>query len=676
MKSSIIILWIVITSMHISASEVIVNQVGYIPSLPKYVYCTAITDSFFVIEQSSGIIFYRGVFLLSAGNDPATGLTLYRGDFSELTREGIYFIKTSSEDSSYSFSISTDTFEEVFNKSLKSFYFQRCGTSLLSPHAGVYNRALCHSGDGFFHSSTGQSGYHPSTGGWHDAGDYGKYVVNAGITVGTLLMAFELFPEKFSSDNLNIPESGNDISDLLDEARYEINWLLKMQNQNGGIYFKLTPEQFEGFVMPSQATAMRFIYQLSTTATGDFAAMLARASRLYKQYDSTFSNQCLAAAENAWLFLSNQPTILPPGGFQNPAGTVTGQYGDGNDSDERLWAAAELFETTGESEYKDYFDFNFNLNEVFNSTMSWPNVSSLAQITYLFSLQPNADISVKDELHSGLLDYCNNLLNRNISNGFGVAINPGEYYWGSNSDVLNKAILLILGYERTQNENYRNAALDQLNYIYGINAHNFSFVTGTGTASVMNPHHRPSAADGIMEPIPGLLAGGPNQYLNDPVLQQHFNSSTPPALCYIDDLGSYASNEVAINWNAPLVFVTGYFNSYGTTSVENETGQLVPENFLLYQNYPNPFNPVTTIRFTIPSVGTDYNSSIKTDGVFIQLKVYDVLGKEVATLVNEYRPAGNYEIEFSSNDSLASGIYCYQLSVGALVETRKMILIR
>ena len=170
-------------------------------------------------------------------------------------------------------------YDDVYKKSLKGYYFQRCGTALLQPHAGVYYHAACHPGDGFYHSSTGQSGFRLTTGGWHDAGDYGKYVVNSGITVGTLLLAYERFPEKFNQDNLNIPESGNGVPDLLDEVRYELEWLLKMQNENGGVYFKITKEQFESFIMPQNDSGIRYIHVLSSTATGNFAAMMARAAR-------------------------------------------------------------------------------------------------------------------------------------------------------------------------------------------------------------------------------------------------------------------------------------------------------------------------------------------------------------------------------------------------------------
>jgi endoglucanase len=655
------LIFILFSSNFLSA-QVFINQAGYKKDSPKIFYNSSAADSFFVIDSFSGNIHFSGELNLHKSNDAATGLNLYLGDFSGLNRDGHYFILTSGGDSSFNFEISDSVYKNVLNKSLKSFYFQRCGMLLSGDYAGEYYRQTCHTTDGFFHVSTNQSGFHQSSGGWHDAGDYGKYIVPAGITAGTLLLAYELFPLKFNNDELNIPESGNGIPDILDEIKYELDWFFKMQAGSGGVYFKMTKQQFESFVMPGSDTGTRYLYEISSTATGNFAAVMARASRIYEIFNPEFSTKCLNAAKLAWNFLETNPSIVPPGGFTNPSGTATGQYGDGNDSDERLWAAAELFETTGETKYHIYFQNNYSHNGILNSTMSWPNVKTLAQITYLTGKHSAAIQDTKNELKTGLINYCNSLIARSNNNGFGITINPGEYNWGCNSDILNKAILLILGYEQTKNTAYYHAALKQLDYILGTNAHNLSFVTGIGTKKVMKPHHRPSGADQIVEPIPGLLAGGPNQFLSDPILQSNFNSSTPPALCYIDHEGSYASNEIAINWNAPLVFTAGYFSPDEITSTDDGSS-LSPYEFELQQNYPNPFNPKTLIKY---SVGRNE---------FIILKVFDVLGKEVSTLVNDLKSPGVYEVEFDSTD-LSSGVYIYELKAGENFFSKKMMVLK
>jgi endoglucanase len=202
----------------------------------------------------------------------------------------------------------------------------------------------------------------------------------------------------------------------------------------------------------------------------------------------------------------------------------------------------------------------------------------------------------------------------------------------------------------------------------GTNAHNISFVTGVGSRYPMRIHHRPSAADQIVEPVPAYVAGGPNRYLQDDVLRRMFTSETPPALCFADHVDSYASNEVCLNWNAPLVFTAGYFNAKTyILGINQGSEKHQPDKFILYQNYPNPFNPSTIIKYFVPA-GKN-NSSL------VQIKVYDVLGNFIETLVNEEQKEGNYEIGFRASD-LASGIYFYRLTADNFSLSRKMAVIK
>ena len=661
---TVILLWPLTISM---SGNIFVNQAGYVPGLVKHVYSTQQTDSFFVIEISSGKVFYSGSFVFLTSNDPNTGLTVYKGDFSAFSRPGIYLIRSGYGEVSFNFTISDSVFKDVTYKSLKGFYFQRCGEVLPSQFAGVYSRAACHLNDGYYHSTTGKTGVLAATGGWHDAGDFGKYVVNAGISVGTLLMAYEYFPSKFSFDDLNILESGNSVPDILDEVRYELNWLFKMQDVNGGVYFKETRQTFEPFEMPSQDTDIRYIYLISSTATADFAAVMARAARVYSSFDQNFSNKCLAAAKSAWTYLKQNPSIVPAGGFHNPVGTSTGEYSDGNDSDERLWAAAELFATTGDAEYNSYFVAHYSDQGLFSYEMDWQDVNSMAQLTYLFTNQSSADNFVKSNLNISLNNLCSYYLSVTNGNSLNIVLKPGEFYWGSNSEVLNRAVILIMGYSLNNNINYYNSALEQLNYILGINGNNISYVTGTGSRSPMHPHHRPSASDGIINPVPGLMAGGPDQYLDDDALKNAYNNNTPPELCYLDDQNSYASNEIAINWNAPLVFVAGFFTNSTAAGIE-KLNYDSPEDFHIYQNYPNPFNPTTKIRFSIPALSSSHS-------LITSLKVYDSLGREISTLINQELKPGVYETKFNGTN-LSSGEYFYRLVSGDYSSAKKMLLLK
>lgn len=625
-------------------------------------------DSFHIFQLPGNNEVFKDDLQLFKNPDPATGLTLYRGHFSSFAQSGQFYIEVPGVGISDTFQINDSVYYEAFSKSLKGFYFQRCGMDLLGAFAGDYYHPRCHVLDAQLHASTGSTGFHFASGGWHDAGDFGKYVVNAGITLGTLLMAYEYFPNKFGADNLNIPESGNGVPDILDEIRYELQWMLKMQYSDGGVFFKVTPEQFAPFIMPQNDNSVRWVYESSSTATADFAAVMARAARVYETFDSSFSQMCLAAAESAWSYLAAHPAIVPPGGFTNPPGTNTGVYGDTNDQDERLWAAAELYITTGTADYHNYYQFNYYQQGLFNVPMWWGDVKNLAHFTYLFGGQSGISITIQNQLNNSLISYCQGLVNERNNNGFHVLLDPGEYVWGSNSIVLNKAIMLILGYEKTRNAQYFNTALDQLHYILGANAHSISFVTGVGTRSPMHPHHRPSAMDFVNDPVPGLMAGGPNEYLQDPVLADSFDSSTPPALCYIDDQGSYASNEIAINWNAPLVFVSGYFNPELPSRLKEKRLNQIPQDIELYQNYPNPFNGKTIIPFRLPNPDR------------IVLHIFDITGQQIFFEDLGILAAGASDISWipasEDGNSLASGIYYYYLEGQNRSPVRKLIYLK
>jgi len=653
------------------ASHVVgVNQAGYTLSARKVSVLTTYADSFQVINAATREVVYRNATGMATLGDAATGMDLYNADFTSIQTPGVYVLYTSAGDSSQHFLIADSVYNQVFRKSLKGFYFQRCGTALSSTYAQAYAHGYCHTTDGTFHSTAEGTGSISVTGGWHDAGDYGKYIVNGGISVWTLLAAYEWFPQKFSADDLGIPESGNGVPDILDEARWELTWFLKMQRAaDGGVFFKVTHENFEGFIMPQNDTGTRYIYQESTTATGNFVAAMARAARVFQTFDSTFASTCLAAAVKGWGYLQAHPAIVQsPSGFLNPSGTVTGEYGDGNDSDERLWAAAELYLANGDASAHTYFTTNYSSGGIITTTMYWGGVKPLAEMTYLRGNRAGINTTVQSQIRQSLQGYASFLLGLHGNSGFGTAMAVSDYVWGSNSQALNNAILMLMAWEEGGNAALLQAALDQLHYVLGMNVHGQSFITGIGGKHTMHPHHRPSGSDGVVEPVPGLISGGPNRNVSqDPVLAANFTSSTPAALCYIDDQGSYASNEICINWNAPLVFVAGYFNIGTVTSVGDHSGSLLEERFRLEQNYPNPFNGATRITF-----------SVRLDEQ-LEFCVVDVLGKTVLRKDLGRCAPGEHEFLWTATDQhgspLSSGAYFYFLEGTNRSPVRKLVLL-
>ncbi|MDR0907760.1 MAG: glycoside hydrolase family 9 protein [Rikenellaceae bacterium] len=445
--------------------------------------------------------------------------------------------------------------EELAKILTKSYYYQRASLSLEPAYAGKWSRAAGHPDTHVaYHPSTGHSeGFLSSPGGWYDAGDYNKYVVNAGISVGQLLAAHEAAPGVFADGALNIPESGNGQNDLLDEVKWELDWMKTMQDTDGGVFFKITSKVFCGMVMPAADNLERWVVGKSTTSALDFAAVMAMASRVYATYNAAYAADCLARAERAWGWAVANPSVA----YRNPSDISTGEYGDGTMTDEFFWAAVELAVATGDAgEYKSYVQQHIG-DYIPVSEPSWGFVAPLGITTLAFA--PDV-CGVKARATEAIVDFGRNSL-RQIAQS-PTAMPHINFNWGSNSGVANTGVLILCAYRLTGDKAFLEGAKVVSDYLLGSNATGYCFITGVegiGEKSPMNPHHRPSAADGIAEPVPGFVVGGPNGGRNDEgpgvVYPDH-----RPEMCYVDVTESYASNEVAINWNAPAILFYALYN--------------------------------------------------------------------------------------------------------------------
>ncbi|HAH23575.1 MAG TPA: hypothetical protein DCL77_07435, partial [Prolixibacteraceae bacterium] len=535
---------ILFTSSIISYSQtgaIRINQVGYYPTANKIaIVVFPKASTFEVVNVQDNTIEFTGnmsskVFWKDAGD------SIKRCDFSALTKPGTYKIRIPDFGESYPFEISPTVLRKAAYASLKSYYYQRSSFELTAPYAGLWARAAGHPDTQcILHSSTGKSGKISSPGGWYDAGDYGKYVINAGISVASMLSFYENFNTFFADGTIHIPESGNGKNDLLDEVKFELDWLKTMQDVDGGVFFKLTTLQFSGFVMPSADKADRYVIGKTSSSALDFAAMMAMAGRIYKDYDSEYAADCIVRAENAWVWAKAHPAIY----FKNPADVGTGEYGDGNVSDEFVWAAAELYITTQKAEYKTYLEGKSN-SLTYKSAPGWPNVQPLASLS--LATQPNGlSETLLATIKSSITATADSWLGQIAANV--CRIPTFGYNWGSNSGIANQGVGLLYAYILTKDTKYIKGAAECADYLLGKNATGFSFVSGYGSKTPMNFHHRPSYSDGIVQPVPGFVSGGPNPGKED---GQKYPFSAP-AKCFVDVMGSYASNEVCINWNSPL----------------------------------------------------------------------------------------------------------------------------
>ena len=542
------------------------NQSGFLPSREKKAALIGHTPEgrFHVTRAMTGDTVLRGDCgpLLSSGNSSLKTRIL---DFSPLREPGEYRLHVPSLGLSGGFTVSPHAMEAEARAALKGFYFQRVSGELEQRHAGKWQRPAGHPDTAVLIHPSAASAARPagtiirSPGGWYDAGDYNKYIVNSGITVGTLLSAYEDFPAHFDTLRTGIPESGNPLPDLLDEALQNLRWMLTMQDpHDGGVYHKCTNAAFDGMVMPGVTKLPRYVVMKSTAAALDFTAVTAQAARVFERFRDRLpglSDSCMKAARQAWDWAERNPSLIYNQDSLNrlhEPDISTGTYGDGDLSDEWFWAAAELLATTGEKRFMEKVGRGLALPL---RLVSWNSVAMAGyhSLVRMGRGKPVAMTSEVTEMRNRILRFADSLVSNASRNAFGTPMggSPSDFVWGSNAVAANQGIALVNAYLLTRRTDYLDAALANLDHILGRNATGYGFLTGFGTRSAMHPHHRPSEADGVVEPVPGLLIGGPNPGRQDGCEYAYKEAETS----YVDDVCSYASNEIAINWNAPMVYL-------------------------------------------------------------------------------------------------------------------------
>ena len=541
----------------ISGGAIRVNQIGFYPAQPKIaVALNKTSGSFWIINQKTGDTAWKGK-LAMVGKDPYSGQKTTVADFSGLTLPGTYFLSTQDLPRSYPFVISPDAWQPLGKGVLKAYYFLRCSEQLLPRYAGKWSREEGHPDTAvYIHASAASPGRPAGSlisapGGWYDAGDYNKYIVNSGITMSTLLAAYEDFPAYFDTLQTQIPESGNGIPDLLNEVLWNLRWMLSMQDpKDGGVYHKLTTAKFDGMEMPDADHAPRYVIMKTTAATLDFAAVMAQAARVFRHFSGKLpglADSCLRAASTAWTWVSQHPDIRYDQSAMNERyqpQITTGAYGDQDLQDERFWAACEMWVTTRERKYEQALQAHFPKSL---SVPSWNQVNMLGCYTLLRRGEKD------DSVHRRFLQFAAGLLKHHHPAYHTVMGSTGhDFIWGSNAVAANEGVILIKAYLLSGDKRYLTAAAGNLDYLLGRNATGYCFVTGFGSHSPLHPHHRPSISDGIAAPIPGLLVGGPNPGQQD---HQTTYPNRIPDESYTDNDQAYAANEIAINWNAPLVYL-------------------------------------------------------------------------------------------------------------------------
>lgn len=539
-----------------------VNLQGYHPDHEKQaLLVNAEPDSFEVVRHADDQIVLQSPPSGSRGPDLASGDSVTVLDFSALRSTDTYYLRSSNQPEirSQPFRIDEEVYDEVTRTVLQSFYYHRCGSDVERSEWGY---SSCHLDDAPYYSDPERR--KDVQGGWHDAGDYNKFVTNTSLSAALLLYLFELEPSAFPDGQLEIPESGNGIPDLLDEVSWSLQWLLRMQRPDGSVYHKVSQKRWTGEYLPDRDPETRYIFEPSSSATATFAAVTSLASRLIREYDSRFADQLQQAALDAGDFLERHPDLLPEGGFRNPSDVHGGAYHDPDDSDERMWAAAELYRLTGDRKLLTTFMERYQrIRDDGIPVLSWRDYQVLAYSSMLQLRSDTMEVNVgeinpglHEQLAGQLIRRADNLLEVHQQNNYLNLNQPSEYYWGSNSVGLGWAFHLIQAWRLTGNHDYRDAALDQLHFILGRNPMNLSQVTGVGSRSVKHPYHQLSEMGGFDKPVPGMLVGGPN----DHVLLGDRQLSEWPSKSYENRFNNFYVNEPAINFTAVLAYVSGFFS--------------------------------------------------------------------------------------------------------------------
>ncbi|MBO4901465.1 MAG: glycoside hydrolase family 9 protein [Lachnospiraceae bacterium] len=539
---------------------VFVDQVGYLTDAVK-IAMTEHPCNYQIIREHDQHSVLDGAVSESV-YDADSDSHVYPIDFSELKEPGTYYILCGNHERSASFAISDHLYDDLLFDVLKCLYYQRCGTELKPEHAGVYVHPACHLSPAVLLADYQAKSPNPQTfelnGGWHDAGDYGRYVSAGSVAAGHLLYAYERFPDAFSF-SLKIPESGNGMPDILNECLWELKWLLKMQLEDGSTWHKVTTYVHAEFIMPEEDTDRLVLFPPSSMATADFAAVMALAARIYKPFLPEFADTALQAAKRAYAWLMTHDYI----GFHNPEGCNTGEYDDACDLDERLWAAAELLRADSEhaAQYlKDLTDLDKKCKS--KTGFGWRDISGLASMSILTDPLHSARV-LEETFRSEVLADAKKVTDMIQNKGWHLAMETDDFEWGSNMVVLNRAMLLSLA-SMVAPDNadlYKTGILSHLHYLFGRNPMNTSYVTGYGDFACKNLHARVLETDKIKEPIPGFVSGGPFKDFCDEIALKMLPAGTPPMRCFVDHCDSYSTNEITIYWNTPLVFLLAFLRS-------------------------------------------------------------------------------------------------------------------
>jgi endoglucanase len=568
--------------------DIAVNQVGYLPNVQKIatLKSQSTTPEKWELVDPGGKTIATGETKV-VGMDQPSGDHVHLIDFSTVTTPGKGYTLKAGTASSYPFDIDKDIYRAMKYDALAYFYHNRSGIAIEASYAGdqKWARPAGHLHDNKVpcFPNTGCNYTLDVSGGWYDAGDHGKYVVNSGISVWTLLNLYERTKFLGTSVNelgdgkLKIPESRNGVPDVLDEARWNIEFMLKMQVPDGQpkagmVHHKIHDQEWTALgLAPHQDKMKRFLHAPSTAATLNLAAVGAHCARVWKTIDQAFAGKCQIAAEKAWNAAQANPSVFAKAD-NNKGG---GPYDDDKVTDDFYWAAAELFITTGKANYKDFITKSPHHATVptdtagGSSSMNWARTDTLGKISLAVVPNQFGDVAPVRKQIQDAADAYLQIVNEN---GYRVPFKgaEGKYPWGSNSFVLNNMIVMALAFDFTKDAKYLNGVHAGMDYLLGRNAMGQSYVTGYGDNPLRFPHHRfwSNQADPKFPTAPpGAVSGGPNSDIQDPYAKAAGLKGCAAQKCFVDNIEAWSVNEITINWNSPFAWVAAFLDEKSDAKV-------------------------------------------------------------------------------------------------------------
>ncbi|MCM1174955.1 MAG: glycoside hydrolase family 9 protein [Blautia sp.] len=447
----------------VNLPNIMIDQVGYAANSNKIAVFRgeALPDTYDLVDVETETVVYTGI-IKEKGYNAATGENISYGDFSDFKTPGTYYLQTEIVGRSYAFIVAQNPYADIFDAALKQYYYSRCGLTLSTEHAGEAAHNACHTKMAELKDDTAVQ--LDVSGGWHIDENGTRNVTDGCQAVNNLLLAYELY-ENIFTDEIGIPESGNGIPDLMDEVRYEVDWLLKMQDATSGAVYSAVS------AIEESGTSYRLYAEpVTMDATIQFAAAMAKFSYLYQNYDRDFATQCLKAADRAYRYAEKYLSDVSP--------------------EEYFHAAAELYRATGAFHYREavhqYLDgkkeFDWNNDYVF-----WGSV------VYI-STKQKVDVDLCETVITKLLSDVEQISYDSKKSKY---LTEGNKEQDNNCELLRKMVRLAVVDHIITNHEYMMVLENHLHYFLGRNPACISYLDDVGSRNYVTV----DARMGIMKQI-------------------------------------------------------------------------------------------------------------------------------------------------------------------------------